>query len=373
MNSLGTVSVDVVTQTKTRAAGAALALVAAMWAVFRVAPAPLPDLPRFVAALGNWREAKPDPAYDHLRENLLFQWLFEAAASLGVNVYLLQWSVGVVLVVGGLAWIYRRNVSVEWKGMALRLAILSPVAAIMVGFFGSYDPVTMGLAVVLVAAWLSERSWWIAIAGIGLGLQHFGQAIAMVVALGLTSAALSEGGVRKSAPLTGKALAGVLAGKAIAFFALWVFSGSAVGSRVPPTTEVISTSNAVITTVNYFPILLVSLFAGAWAIVVAGFIVRSRQGRVLLIAAALVASYSLVFTDQTRIFVLLSFPSLALLTVFVLRRFESNAIAMRGIEALAWIVTPVLLWTDSDGVGRVQYLGALDAQIMAWQQVFGWG
>ena len=163
------------TQTKTRAAGAVLALVASMWAVFRVAPAPLPDLPRFVAALGNWREAKPDPAYDHLRENLLFQWLFEAAASLGVNVYLLQWSVGVVLVVGGLAWIYRRNVSVEWKGMALRLAILSPVAAIMVGFFGSYDPVTMGLAVVLVAAWLSERSWWIAIAGIGLGFSTLGK------------------------------------------------------------------------------------------------------------------------------------------------------------------------------------------------------
>jgi len=362
-----------VTATKSRIIGTALAGLAVAWAVFRVAPAPLPDLPRFVAALGNWRDRNPDPDYDHLRENLLFQWLFEPASSLGVNAYLLQWAIGVVLVVGGLAWLYRRNVSPQWRGTALRLAILSPVAAIMVGFFGSYDPVTMGVALLLLAAWMAQRTMGVVAFGALLGLQHFGQALAMVVALGLTTAALSENGPRSAVRLTGQALGGVLLGKGIALTVLWVASGSPLGSRVPPTSEVIATSNAVVTTVNFFPALLLSLFAGAWAIVVAAFIVRSRRGRFLLLAAAVVVSYSLVFTDQTRIFVLLAFPSLAMLTIFVLQRFEGNRVAIRGIEALAWIITPILLWTDSDGVGRVQYLGALDAQIMAWQQVLGWG
>lgn len=366
-------TVPTVSSTRSRILGVGLAALAVAWALFRVAPAPLPDLPRFVGAIGNWREATPDPDYDHLRENLVFQWLFEPAASLGVNVYLLQWLIGVILVVGGLAWIYRANVAPQWRGTALRLAILSPVAAIMVGFFGSYDPVTMGLAVVLVALWLANRSRGVVIVGAFLGLQHFGQALAMIVALGLTTAALSDDGPRRAIRLTLWALAGTAVGKGLAIVILRLASGSAVGSRVPPTTEVIATSNAIVTTVNYFPILLVSLFAGAWAIVIGAFLVRSPRGRLLLIAAAVVASYSLVFTDQTRIFVLLSFPSVALLTVYVLRKYEASPRAIRGIEAMAWIITPVLLWTDSDGVGRVQYLGALDAQIMAWQQIFGWG
>ena len=360
------------TTTKSRIVGTVLAGLAVAWAVFRVAPAPLPDLPRFVAALGNWRDRNPDPDYDHLRENLLFQWLFEPAASLGVNAYLLQWVIGVTLVVGGLAWLYRRNVSPQWRGTALRLAILSPVAAIMVGFFGSYDPVTVGLALLLLIAWQSDSYPWVIVVGILLGMQHFGQVLPMIVALGLVGAGLHRDELKRYSRLTLWTLAAVTAGKIIALILVWVISGNAGGSRTLGWVQALR--DAITTSVNYFPALVLSLFAGAWAVVVAAILLRAGKERALIVGAFVLLGFTAAtFTDQTRIFVLMAFPSLAMLTIFVLQRFDGNRIAVRGIEALAWVITPILLWTDSDGVGRVQYLGALDAQIMAWQQVLGWG
>ena len=351
-----------------------LIVAAAFWAIFRVAPAPVPELPAYVDAIGNWRDTQFAPTYAHLRENLVWQWTFESSAGSGLGPYLLQWLLVTLLVVSILAVLYRRSALPEYKGVAVRLAFLSPIVALLFGFYGSYDTITALLAMVLLISWMQQRTWLIGVVSLFLGLQHVGQALPMILALGLTWTALKEDStsrqtVRMLVVGLGSAVLGKLAGLAILFFV----SSSAAGNRLPEGELSAPLRDAWVTSLNFLPAVIYSFLAGSWIVAAYVFWDGDRRRRILLICAlatCAIPAFSLL--DQTRIFVLLSLPGLGLMTIHFLRSASDNPTRLRVAEVAAWVGVPILVWTGYTGVGRVQYMGALDAQIITWQQILTW-
>ena len=351
-----------------------LMVFAGFWAIFRVSPAPVPELPNYVQAIGNWTDAQGAQNYAHLRENLVWQWVFGTSATAGVAAYLLQWLLVTTLVIAALAYIYWKNAPRESKGVGLRLAILSPVVALLFGFYGSYDAITALLAIALLVSWSRQSSWFVGLVCVLLGLQHFGQALPMIVALALTWSALKENSLsRQTVRLTVIGLGSATLGKGLGLLLLVIASSSAAGSRVPQGDWFEPLRDAWVTSLNFLPAVLYSFLAGAWVIAAFVFWDGDRRRRTLLIGAWLCCSipaFSLL--DQTRVFVLLSLPALSLVTIHFLQGTNPGKSRIRVVEVTAWVSVPILVWTGYTGVGRVQYMGALDAQIIAWQQIFAW-
>ena len=92
----------------------------------------------------------------------------------------------------------------------------------------------------------------------------------------------------------------------------------------------------------------------------------------LVIAGLVCAVPAFLLLDQTRVFIILSFPSLALTTMHMLRDEAVSLRQLRAVETLAWVCVPLFIWTTSTGAGRLQHVGALDVQIMSLQELLSW-
>jgi len=354
--------------------GAGLILAAAVWAIFRVAPAPVPELPAYVEAIGNWRDNQYATTYAHLRENLVWQWTFEFSASSGLSIYLLQWLLVTLCVISILAFLYRGSAPPEYRGAAIRLALLSPIVALLFGFFGSYDTVTALLAMGLLISWMQQRAWLVGIVSLLLGLQHVGQALPMILALGLTWTALNEDSTsRQTLRVLAVGLGSAVLGKAVGLAILFFASSSTAGNRVPDGELFAPLRDAWVTSLNFLPAVIYSFLAGSWIIAAYVFWDGNRRRRILLVCAlatCAIPAFSLL--DQTRIFMLLSLPGLSLITVHFMKSADMSHTRIRVAEVAAWVGVPILIWTGYTGAGRVQYMGALDAQLISWQQIFAW-
>jgi len=111
---------------------------------------------------------------------------------------------------------------------------------------------------------------------------------------------------------------------------------------------------------NFAPVLFVSLFGGLWAMVMLfGAYVTSRRP-VLMVAgsAVLLVVVSVITLDHTRVFAVTSAPWIAVVIAFVLS--QPSAISqwrtLLVVEAMAWIVPPLVL----QGVDQI-YVGALNS------------
>jgi hypothetical protein len=349
-----------------------LTLCAATWAALRIGPSPLPDLTGFVDRIGIWRNEDLPPIFSHVRENLPYQLIYEGLGSRGILWYLAQWIATFVIAVGLLALWYADAAGTGRRHRGVRLALLSPVVAVFVGFIGGYDPLTVIGAVGMLWAWKFGSRPLLIAAGVFLGFQHFVQAVPMVIAAALTAWAFAQNRADFRRPTFAWALPGLVLGKVISMIVLLTVTGSIGGSRSEFLTEQ-WVRPAIISAINFWPIFLLSMFAGAWVIVAMCFVDAKTRARVALVAAFVVCLASCFFAaDHTRIFILVALPSLALMTRWLLTRPRTSTRELTIVEVLAWVTTPVLLWTGSDGTGYVQYLGALDQLIMFGQVVGTW-
>jgi len=351
----------------------ALTSLALIWAIVRVGPATLPDLVGYVDRFSVWQDPNLPAGISYIRENLIHILIYQQLGERGINTYMIQWAVTTAIALLLLSLWYSDSAGPGRRSLGIRLAFLSPVVAVLFGFIGSYDPITVIGAVGLLFAWRNKSRILALGAGVLLGFQHWSQALLMVVTLCIVMWALSRespwfdrGRILWWSPI------GVILGKGLSFLVLWLVSGSVSGNRLSyfGSEEMRS---AVITSINHFPILLFSIFAGAWVIVAKVMIALNRTS-LIVITASLVACMALAFalTDQSRIFILIVLPSLALMTRWVLENPSTTGRDLKLIEVLAWVLTPVLVWTSSLGLGYVQYTGALDQMIMFVQQVMSY-
>ena len=349
----------------------ALLVAAVGWAVLRVAPGTIPDVAAAAARSAQWPQKDLPEFSAYVRTSPVGQVAYQLGGALGTWEYVLIHALAAVACVALLAWWLAREVPADRRWTARRLVVLSPVAAVLLVFLGAYDPFTVLGVAALLFAWTSGRRWALLLAGTYLGFQHFEQGLIVVTVSTIVALAIGPalGGGRRTPAW---AYLGLLAGKLLLSLALLVATGDAVSGRgsyvvwewVRP---------AVVSGLNFGPVLLLSLFAGAWAIVVAGFLRSGTRSRLLLVLAFAVCLVpTAIAADHTRIFVLCSLPGLMMLTALVLADPTVSAGEVVLIEALAWIVTPLFVWQASEGFGYVQHTGVLDLYQMFAQQVSTW-
>jgi hypothetical protein len=256
--------------------------------------------------------------------------------------------------------------------MAFRLVILSPWVAILLIFLGSYDPFTIiGFALVLLS-WTYKKTLLIFLAGVVIGFQHFEQSSFAVIAVYLVIVAL-----RYRLPVNFLSLrqliftlSGLISGKLALTFILTVSSESgAFGRGAFWTAEWFRIS--LVTSVNFWAVFLLSLFAGSWGLIVVTTLSVRRKQQATLLAAFVLCLIPAVFTlDHTRVFVMTSMLSLSIITVVFAR--SVNQFGRKDfvyVEALAWLIVPLSAWVGMDGTPYLHNVGSLDQLIMFYNQV----
>jgi len=258
--------------------------------------------------------------------------------------------------------------------MAFRLVILSPWVALLFIFLGSYDPFTIiGFALVLMS-WTYSNTLLIFLAGVFLGFQHFEQAIFSVLAAYLVVVVFRDRIPLKALNSKGLyfTLGGLIFGKFTLTLILTVSTESgAFGRGAFWTAEWFRIS--LITSVNFWAVFLLSLFAGSWGLIVVVSLSARRKQRVILLAAFFLCLIPALFTlDHTRVFVMTSILSLTIITAVFARSTELfSSRDFVYVEALAWLIVPVSIWVGMDGTPYLHNVGSLDQLIMFYNQVAG--
>lgn len=314
---------------------------AVVWAALRAPIAQGPDLEDVLTVAQTW-PTRPWIWIDHLADSPIGLLLGRALGVTDVNGLMRLSAVSSALALAGLtAWV--AVVSSERSLHAARLFILSPIVAVLLFWLGFHDAYTTLAWALALFAWLSNRPWFLTIAAIPLGIQHFQIAFLGSVALLLVWYALREqlpNRVGRISPVW--ITLGVVAGKAV-LIAVFLASGQAADARGIwlETYFVQWTKVAVVTA----PMLLWSLFAGLWPLVISTWMrsTGTRQ-RALLFSAFFVGSAAtLVSGDRPRVFVLVLAPALML----AIAGFASSPNVSRGervmVESVAWLAPPILL------------------------------
>lgn len=328
----------------------ALLVAALVWAVLRVGPSIVETVPRDVELARVWPYPGESSNVAYLRTSplgpLLFRGLSLEAAWQFVLLHMLA-----LLVVSALIalWCFRVTDG-QHRYASARIALLSPLVAILVINVGMYDPFTVLALALALFAWTSRRPWAMLGAGTLLGFQNFEQGVFM-------------GGVWL---LSIYAFAAVLPSRlGKAGYPLWVIPGLILGKGlqvilfiamgVPPlagridwlTGDVLRLS--VTNIIGSLPTLLWASFAGLWPLIILAAVwihTRRRQTALALaFATALVAT--VLALDNVRLFVLSAAPlALIAITSVVSSQVWHRERALRvAIEATAWLAVPYVLST----------------------------
>ncbi len=354
-----------------RALAILLTVAAAVWAVLRVGINTIPDLPQAAATAALWPQEHLADTSSFIRNSPIGQILYRVIGSSGPREFLILHVVaGIAALVLWIAWV-SRSVPTQQRTRAARLALLTPLLALIVSFFGSYDPFTVLGFGALLFAWTMQSRVFLIIAGCYLGFQHFEQSCVAVVALMLAAAALSSSLPRKfeSWRKLFWALGGIFIGKLVLSGVLYSTVGNSVFGR-----DAYGTSSwlhiGLVSGTNFLPIFVYSLFASSWALVLSIFLEVNRRAKfqlVLSFLVCLVPAYLAI--DHTRVFVLTSAPAIALLIVATIWKLHDQpAIRLTLVEVIAWVCVPVIFWTGMDGRPYLQHTGWIDLFIMFGQQ-----
>ena len=354
------------------AMGWMLFVFATLWAVARVGPGTIPGI-----------SGAAENAFGWPTNDLTEYSAFVANSPIGsIMVTVLGWSsplqflvLHIIAVVIAISLVLTWTVTMTTGNLrlsAMRMVVLSPWFAMLVIFLGSYDPFTIiGFALVLFA-WSSKKVVYVALAGAYLGFQHFEQGLVAVLSALLVAAALAEklpeGYV--SRVKAGVTFAALVAGKLILTITLLLAAPSgAFGRSAFWSFEWFRIS--VVTSINFWPVLLLSLFAGSWGLITYVFLQLNSKQRVLISIAFMVCLVPAILTlDHTRVFVIASMMSLSIITV---ASFNSGSVEIKGnrmwIEAMAWLIVPVSVWASMDGTPYLHPVGALDQFIIFVNQL----
>lgn len=273
-------------------------------------------------------------------------------------------------------WVWSELAESAQRARGFRIAMLAPVTGVLFLTLGGYDPFTALGWVIALFAWKGRSRLLLILAGVYLGFQHFEQAALMAVSWGIVVYAL-----RATAPRSWQErynpiwmLPGVLAGKLILTLMLFSQGIDPFAGRGFWVASSELLRFAVVGSLNFAPILLYSLFAGVWAVVIlALLIVPSNRDRLLLASAIAIPGFVAVITlDHTRVFVMMTIPLVALMIVYVLSSQQVRAFASLPImlEALAWMMVPVTIQGTS--TVYVDSTNFLDMTIVFTRQLLGW-
>lgn len=318
-------------------------LAALAWSFVRAPATVTPALDTILAAAQAWPQRLPDP-FSAFYTDSPFALLAARLVGGDARAYLWLMLATTTATVALLAWWAARAAGNEQRWRAARLSILLPVSAVLFGWLGFYDPFTLLAWAVVLFAWMSGWRSLLAAAGLLLGFQHFEHGL-----LGLAALVLAWFGLRDRLPRPiahvnpAWALPGVVVGKVLLTLVL-VLSGADASGR----TTWLSTYLAdwTKTAINVGPLLLWSLFAGAWALVVALWLHEpARRNRVYLASAFAVGLVATVLSgDRPRVFVIVLAPALLLAVVAYLRRNDHHRHELALVETVMWLGPPIALW-----------------------------
>jgi len=232
------------------------------------------------------------------------------------------------------------------RAHSARLVLLAPIATVMLTGIGSYDPFTILAMLLVLFAILSSSRLLVALSGVVIGFQHFEQGLLGILALAAVWSALKGSlprAVDGASPLW--ALVGLVAGR---LFLTAIFLATDVQATGRPqwiTEFFIEWSLGAITT---GPLLLWSLFAGMWALILYIWIrFTQRDSRLLLLGAFAAGLIGLLLSgDRPRVFVVILAPALALLVVTYTRLAREERVVSRLIEGVVWLAPPLIFAED---------------------------
>jgi len=354
--------------------GIALALVAAsvLWAVTRVGLSTIPGIATAADSAFGWpfKELSQYSAFSATSPigSFIFTIVGNSDPVVFLGLHVVALAAALVLTLWWVAAMTPRRS----RFMAFRLVILSPWVALLLIFLGSYDPFTViGFALVLLS-WLYNKTPLIFLGGVILGFQHFEQSVFAVLAAYLVVVAMRD---RLPQDFLSPrkllfTLSGLISGKLALTLILTLSSESgAFGRGAFWTAEWFRIS--LVTSVNFWAVFLLSLFAGSWGLIVVVSLSVRRKQQVVLFAAFLLCLIPAVFTlDHTRVFVMTSMLSLSIITVVFAR--STDLFSSRDfvyVEALAWLVVPLSVWVGMDGTPYLHNVGSLDQLIIFYNQV----
>lgn len=318
-------------------------LAAAGWAVFRSGVNLHPTTQDITEAAAIW-PVRPDSWMTAYYSDSPLNLLTFRALGLETPIQMQQVSLVVALIaVALLTWWIIRSTASPFSVQAGRLLVLSPISAVLLTTIGSYDAFTVLCWVMALWMWSRFRAWWMLVAGIPLGIQHFEHA-----ALGAAALCLAWLALRTTLPAA-------LATKNPA----WLLPGIALGKLVLVVTFLANGQTAIGRTgwierylidwtkngISTLPILIYSLFAGLWILVFFVFLrTDSRRGKLFLLAAFAVGAVGLIFSaDRPRVFVVIMLPTLVIGIISFIRSPHTTITDRRVVEGAAWIAPPVIL------------------------------
>jgi hypothetical protein len=336
------------------------------WSILRAGPTVTPSLDALVAAAQAWPQRLPGEFEAFYADSPLGLLVARAVGSGSTTAYL--WTSALALVLVACCWALWAwlNAPSSQRWRAARLAVLSPVVGVLAAWLGFYDPWTMLAWAVVLFAWLSGSRALLAVSGGLLGFQHMEHGLLGLAALLLVWVAVRPGlPDRLRATNPGWAAIGVVAGKAVLLLVL-VSAGSSASGRTSWLGTYLADWTKV--AVNTGPMLVWSLFAGSWAIVVAFWLADSSRRTRTLLAGALIVGLvaTLLSGDRPRVFVLVMAPALLLLTIAYLQRREGNRTELRLVETVVWLAPAVTLWGS-----EVVYANVVDQLVTTWRILTG--
>ena len=341
-------------------------IAAMVWAIFRAGPTVTPSLSTIVDSARVWPERLSGEFATFYADSPVGLLIFRATGA-SESTWVLRWSaLFMIIALAVWAWWAWLAVGDAQKWRAARLAVLAPLTGVLATWLGFYDPFTMLAWLAVLFAWLSRSRALLVIAGVLLGFQHFEHGVLGMAALALTWWAVRvdlPDRLQQSNPLW--ALLGVAIGKAI-LLVVMAASGSALSGRTSWLSTYLLDWTKV--GVNTAPILLWSLFAGAWALVIAYWLAQGdRRARVFLVAAFAVGIVATILSgDRPRVFIIVMAPALLLVTIAYLRRRSNHPSELRLVETLMWVAPAITLWG-----AEVVYSNALDQAITTWRLLIG--
>lgn len=332
-------------------------LVAFVWMVLRSGTGILPGHDQVVAAAVLWPERVSASFQGFLADSPLNLIAFKL---LGFeNSQELLWlSLTFIVISITLLAAWAGKTSDRGRARAIRLAILAPISTVMLHWIGSYDPFTMFCWGIVLFAWISHRRWIMVLSAIPLGFQHFEHGI-----LGLLVLILVWNATHNALPLSLSMnpawfIPGVVSGKLLlTVMFIWAqqpFSGRSewIGPFLREWTVI---------GINIAPMLLWSLFAGSWAVVLFAWLHVQGRGRIQLALAFLIGLGALALSgDRPRVFIIVTAPALLLLVIYFSRKAKGREATL--IESIVWLAPPVIFWGK-----EVANENAVDLIVIAWK------
>lgn len=232
---------------------------------------------------------------------------------------------------------------------AVRFLLLGSLGAVLVHWLGIYDSYTFLFWALLLLAWSFRSAATFAVAAFLLGFQHLNQAIFGLVAFFLAIGFLGFW-EKKSRILIVSGAAGLILGKLIQV-GIYLQAGNDLGVTAFGREGIAFSVAQVKTEFGYSlrtaPILLWSVFAGMWVLVLLVMRHLDNHRRWLLIGlVTILFSVAALAGDKTRVFVMMTLPLMFLLVVYFYKK-EIDQQAKFYLEAIMWISVPLIVFAGS--------------------------